>query len=86
VLTTVDPRQPHYGRELIAPLTTTLAEVCLSVPQMATTTQFAFHSRTFKDTETNYDIHDKELMAIYDAFKHWQHYHEWSWHLDQCCY
>ena len=36
----------------------------------------AFHSRTFKDTETNYDVHDKELMAIYDAFKCWQHYLE----------
>ena len=36
----------------------------------------AFHSRTFKDTETNYDVHDKELMAIYDAFKRWQHYLE----------
>ena len=28
-----------------------------------------FHSQTFKDTETNYDVHDKELMAIYDTFK-----------------
>ena len=36
----------------------------------------AFHSWTFKDTETNYDIHDKELMAIYDAFKCWHHYLE----------
>ena len=36
----------------------------------------AFHSQTFKDAETNYDIHDKELMAIYDAFKRWQHYLE----------
>ena len=33
-----------------------------------------FHSRTFKDAETNYDIHDKELMAIYDTFKRWRHY------------
>ena len=33
-----------------------------------------FHSQTFKDTETNYDVHDKELLAIYDAFKWWQHY------------
>ena len=31
----------------------------------------AFHSWTFKDPETNYDIHDKELTAIYDAFKRW---------------
>ena len=30
-----------------------------------------FHSWTFKDAEMNYDIHDKELMAIYDAFKWW---------------
>ena len=36
----------------------------------------AFHSRTFKDAETNYDIHDKELTAIYDAFKRWHHYLE----------
>jgi RNase H-like domain found in reverse transcriptase len=31
-------------------------------------------SRTFSDTELNYDTHDKELMAIYEAFKAWQHY------------
>ena len=31
----------------------------------------AFHSWMFKDTKTNYNIHDKELMAIYDAFKWW---------------
>ena len=34
----------------------------------------AFHSWTFKDAETNYDMHDKELTAIYDAFKRWHHY------------
>ena len=31
----------------------------------------AFHYRTFKDAKTKYDIHDKELTAIYDAFKWW---------------
>jgi len=36
----------------------------------------AFHSWTFKDAETNYDVHDKELTAIYDAFKRWQHHLE----------
>ena len=36
----------------------------------------AFHSRTFKDAETNYNVHGKELVAIYDAFKHWHHYLE----------
>jgi hypothetical protein len=33
-------------------------------------------SRTFLDTELNYDTHDKELMAIYEAFKAWRHYLE----------
>ena len=30
-----------------------------------------FHSQTFKDTETNYDVHNKKLTAIYDTFKRW---------------
>jgi hypothetical protein len=33
-------------------------------------------SRTFLDTKLNYDTHDKELMAIYEAFKAWRHYLE----------
>jgi RNase H-like domain found in reverse transcriptase len=28
-------------------------------------------SWTFSNTELNYDTHDKELMAIYEAFKAW---------------
>ena len=34
----------------------------------------AFHSRTFTAAELNYDIHNKELFAIFEAFKIWQHY------------
>ena len=34
----------------------------------------AFHSRTFSTMELNYDVHDKELLAIFDTFKIWQHY------------
>jgi hypothetical protein len=33
----------------------------------------AFHSRKFKPAEINYDIHDKELLAIVVAFKEWEH-------------
>ena len=36
----------------------------------------AFHSRTFTVTELNYDTHDKELLAIFEAFKIWQYYLE----------
>jgi len=36
----------------------------------------AFHSHTFTAAELNYDTHDKELLAIFEAFKIWQHYLE----------
>jgi len=36
----------------------------------------AFHSRTFSAPELNYDVHDKELLAIFEAFKIWRHYLE----------
>jgi len=38
----------------------------------------AFHSRTFTTSELNYDTHDKELLAIFEAFKIWRHYLEGS--------
>ena len=36
----------------------------------------AFHSCTLTAVELNYDIHDKELLAIFEAFKIWWHYLE----------
>jgi transposase InsO family protein len=36
----------------------------------------AFHSRTLSPTELNYDTHDKELLAIFEAFTIWRHYLE----------
>ena len=38
----------------------------------------AFHSRSFNSAELNYDTHDKELLAIFEAFKHWRQYLEGS--------
>ena len=35
-----------------------------------------FHSCTFTMVKLNYDMHDKELLAIFEAFKIWQHYLE----------
>ena len=35
-----------------------------------------FHSHTFTAVELNYDIYNKELLAIFEAFKIWQHYLE----------
>jgi len=38
----------------------------------------AFHSWTFSALELNYDVHNKELLARFKAFKIWQHYLEGS--------
>ena len=32
----------------------------------------------FKTAKHNYDVHDKELCAIYEAFQRWRHYLEGS--------
>jgi hypothetical protein len=34
----------------------------------------AFHSRKMELAEKKHDIHDKELLVIVEAFKHWQPY------------
>ena len=34
----------------------------------------AFHNRKLNDAERNYEIHDKELLAILEAFREWKHY------------
>jgi len=36
----------------------------------------AFYSRTLTAPELNYDTHDKELLAIFEAFWNWRHYLE----------
>jgi len=36
----------------------------------------AFLSWTFSRAKLNYDVHDKELLAIYEAFRSWHHYLE----------
>ena len=33
----------------------------------------AFYSRAFSTAEINYDVHNKELLAIVEFFKKWQH-------------
>ena len=38
----------------------------------------AFYSRTLTVPELNYDTHDKELLAIFEAFRLWRHYLEGS--------
>ena len=33
-----------------------------------------FHFRMLNDTERNYEIHEKKLWAILEAFREWKHY------------
>ena len=39
-----------------------------------------FYSRKFDTLEINYEIHDKELLAIVDSFAQWRHFLEGSPH------
>ena len=41
----------------------------------------AFHLQTMVPTELNYEIYDKELLAIHEAFKHWRLYLEGTTHV-----
>jgi hypothetical protein len=43
----------------------------------------AFYSRKFTLVEINYEIHDKELLAIVDCFKVWRRYLEGAMHTIQ---
>jgi hypothetical protein len=40
----------------------------------------AFYSRKFSAAEINYEIHDKELLAIVDSFQEWRHFLEGAAH------
>ena len=40
----------------------------------------AFHSQKFSAVEINYEIHDKELLAIVDSFQEWRHLLEGATH------
>jgi len=54
----------------------TLAAILSIVNEENEVHPVAFHSHTFTAAELNYDTHDKELLAIFEAFKIWQHYLE----------
>ena len=54
-----------------------LAAILLIVNEDNEVHLVAFHSCTFTAVELNYNTHDKELLAIFEAFKIWQHYLEY---------
>lgn len=49
--------------------------LCLSQPdEQGRLHPVAYQSRKFTGPELNYDVHDKELLAIVDAFQEWRAY------------
>jgi len=40
-----------------------------------------FYSRSMQPAEINYEIYDKELLAIFKAFRQWRNYLEGSVHV-----
>ena len=56
----------------------TLAAILLAYDMEGALHPITFHSRTFTGPELNYNVHDKELSAIFEAFKRWRHYLEGS--------
>ena len=55
-----------------------LAAILLAYDTEGALHPIAFHSHTFTSPELNYDVHDKELSAIFEVFKWWRHYLEGS--------
>ncbi|KIN98910.1 hypothetical protein M404DRAFT_30878 [Pisolithus tinctorius Marx 270] len=67
-LLTVETDASNYAIAGILSLTCSDSELC----------PVTFYSCTMTVPELNYDTHDKELLAIFKAFHHWQHYLEGS--------
>jgi RNase H-like domain found in reverse transcriptase len=38
----------------------------------------AYYSATFTPTERNYNIYERELLAVIKALTHWRHYLIWT--------
>src|SRR6266436_1014414 len=77
------PVLAHWALDLPMMVETDMSN-CVIVGIHSVTTEdgeiwlLAFYSRTLQSAEWNYDMHDKELLAIYEAFKSWCHYLEGS--------
>ena len=74
VLTHFDPALPRIVETDASDYA--IAAIASHVMPDGTIRPIAFHSRTLQAAELNYDTHDKELLAIFEAFELWRHYLE----------
>jgi hypothetical protein len=75
------PVLTHYKPSCLLVIETNVSDYALAAILSQVESNGEIHpvtylSQTFSNTELNYDTHDKELMAIYKAFKAWRHYLE----------
>ena len=79
VLTHFDPANPIVV-EMDASDYTNAAIISRISPDDSDLHPIAFYSRGMKPAELNYEIYDKELLAIFEAFQQWHNYLEGSTH------
>jgi hypothetical protein len=77
-LFTVAPILVHFHPEKPTVVETdasdfTLGAVLSQIQEIKRLHPVAYHSRKFKPAEINYDVHDKERLAVVTAFKEWEH-------------
>lgn len=78
-----DPILRHYNADLPCLIETdasdfALGAVCSQTDSQGNTHPIAYYSRKLLPAEQNYQVYDKELLAIIAAFKHWRPYLEFS--------
>jgi len=71
---TTAPVLTHWIPDIQITVKTDTSDYALAAVQSITTPNgdlhpIAFHSQTFLALELNYDVHDKELLVIFEAFK-----------------
>ena len=72
ILTHVDPQKPFIIE--VDTLDFVLGSILSQQGYDENLHPVAFHSHKFDTAEMNYEIHDKELLAIVDSFAQWRHF------------
>jgi RNase H-like domain found in reverse transcriptase len=71
---TTAPVLTHWIPDALILLETDPSDYSLSIVSLdnGQVHPIAFHSQTVTAPKLNYDVHDKELLAIYEAFRIWR--------------
>ena len=79
-----EPILCHFDPELLITLHTdassSVMSGIISQPHVDRSHPITYWSRKWTPAECNYDIHDREMLAIVESMKHWRHYLEGAKH------